>query len=235
MPILYPFVLECCKDCKEPFIKTVFEEIAQGKAPSGTRITDDHMLVSPFGSCNLAQPDYTQIMSLINEVIRKGKKDLQNVLLRYYQNAEEKKNSYTKWSDIRKKSVKMFLLEEYALTLQHKLGMSDNETRKFFESLLRALDLKTITTKDVVYDPNTHCVSQVRGVEMRNGKVYVVGTKSGSSGHSGGNLSLSVMFLSASNKDVPKKIDPVEVWNSYVQRINDFREYAPVGVAVEPD
>lgn len=175
--IIYPIFLECIQYIKDPFWKTIFEDLAYGKTPNGTYITKN------FLTCNYKDKEfsykierkdsyilYTDIYELLNKKLgiisnkEKSKKrfDFNKI---EFEIQETKRN----WADIKKKNIKDLLIELYVIDMKQKYSLSNKQTQYLLSVICIALIFKVITNRDINYIDGK--IQSINGINFENKKI----------------------------------------------------------------
>lgn len=178
--IIYPHILECCPHCPDVFWENVFEDLAYGKPPYGTYISND------FLSCNYKKKDfsykieenkestvlYREIYNLLkNRLGLLSRQDKANIKLDFENTEETLKKSRKTWVDIKKKNIKELLIEQYVIKMKslHKLGIKQ---ARFLNSIISiAMVFKVITSSDIDYRDGI--IHSIDGIDFLKRKVVL--------------------------------------------------------------
>ena len=158
--IIYPWILNCCNFCSDPYWENIFEDLAYGRPPYGTYISRD------FLCCNYKKRDFSY--KIENKDPSKLHKDIYNLLknrlgllsredkaqnqIDFKSTEETLKNARKNWSDIRKKNTKDLLIEQYVVRMKHKHKLTIKQTRFLYSIISIAIVFKVITSSDIEYD-----------------------------------------------------------------------------------
>ena len=150
--IIYPFFLQCCKFTQDLYWEIVFENLAYGKTPYGTYLTDDYFC------CNFKNKDFSY--KLDKENPEKIYKDIYKLLVKklnlvsHNERLEkikkiteienEKKESRQNWTSIKKKSVKDLFIEKYAIEMKNKYNLTVEQTNYLISYIFIGLSFKIL-------------------------------------------------------------------------------------------
>lgn len=178
--IIYPHILECCQHCPDIFWENVFEDLAYGRPPYGTYISND------FLSCNYKKKDfsykieenknalilYQEIYDLLkNRLGLLSRQDKAKNKLEFENTEETLKKSRKTWTDIKKKNIKELLIEQYVVKMKnlHKLGIKQ---ARFLNSIISiAMVFKVITSSDIDYRDGI--IHNIDGIDFAKRKVIL--------------------------------------------------------------
>jgi hypothetical protein len=177
--IVYPIFIECCNYTTDSFWENIFEDLAYGKTPYGTYISND------FLSCKYKKKDfsykierkapeivYNEVYDLLanklgiisqQEKIKKKKVfvELENTL----------KDSRKSWNDIKKKNIKELLIELYVTRMKNKFSLSIFQARYLISIIFMAMIFKVITSKDIDYSEGV--INNIDGIDFVKKQILV--------------------------------------------------------------
>jgi hypothetical protein len=183
--ILYPKFLECTQYTPDAFWENIFVDLAYGKTPYGSFITNeilcccykDKKFSYNFGykfSCRSSQEvtiELTKILTAKLGIMSKQER-LAN-LNRLRVNTDSVKDNTTSkrvnWSSIRKQTLKELLIDLYAIRMKKKHKMTLDQAQ-----YLRSVML-TSSVIDIEYDGER--IVDVRGINIVGGTVHLLATE----------------------------------------------------------
>ena len=175
--IIYPIFLECCQFADDIFWETIFEDLAYGRAPSGTYISKDFLNCSYKNkefSYKIERKDpeniYNDIYKLLTEKlgILSQKEKMQKKIL-FEEMEKNIKESRSNWISIRKKNIKDSLYEKYILEMKNTYSLS-NKQCKYLSSLISvSMVFKTLTPKDIIYENDK--IIRIEGIDFDKEKI----------------------------------------------------------------
>lgn len=177
--IVYPFFLECCQYATDTFWETIMEDLAYGKAPSGTYISKGFLVCGYKGkefSYRLERKEpsvlYEEVYKLLVEKlgILSQKEKAQKRLL-FHEMEKTIKQSRQEWGSIRRKNIKDVMYEKYVIEMKKKYSLSPKQCKYLLSIILLSILFKTITTKDIVYKDDR--IQDIVGIEFETGKVLL--------------------------------------------------------------
>ena len=178
--IVYPFFLECCQFACDSFWETIFEDLSYGIVPYGTYINKDYLCCSCKNkefSYKIERKDpklmYDEIYNLLSGKLGiLSYKEKQRKRIDYNQLEKEIKESRQKWTDIKKKNIKDYLIEQYVIMMKKKHSLDISQTKFLLSLITLALVTKIIGTKDITYENGK--IVDIRGIKITtDGKVSI--------------------------------------------------------------
>lgn len=172
--IIYPIFIECVEFAPDSFWRGIFEDLAYGKTPYGLYISKDFLCCSYKNkefSYKIEDKDpkvmYQDIhYLLLNKAGILSNGDKNKKRLDFIRAEEEIRESRKTWGDIKKKSVKDFLIEMYVVNMKNKHNLSVHTSRKLLSLIMIAFVFKTLTNKDVTYIDGE--VVKIEGIEFKD-------------------------------------------------------------------
>lgn len=178
--IIYLNVLQCCNYCPDIFWENIFEDLAYGKPPYGTYISND------FLCCNYKKKDfsykiedskdplqlYEEIYSILkNRLGLLSKQDKAKNKLEFQSTEDTLKNTRKNWADIKKKNIKDLLIEQYVVRMKkvHQLGIKQT---RFLNSVISiAMVFKVVTSADIDYRDGI--IHDIKGITFSKRRVVL--------------------------------------------------------------
>lgn len=177
-PILYPIFLECCQYTVDDFWKSVFENLAYGKCPTGTYIHKDFLSCNYKGkefSYKIERKDskefYDDIYNLLQKVGILSKAEHEVKRQKFLNLGKYIRNPKDSWNNIRQKTIKDVLIERYVINMKHEHKLSLSQTKKLFSLIFIGLIFKVITANDIEYNEGE--IKSIDGFDFINGKVIL--------------------------------------------------------------
>lgn len=175
--ITYPIFLECAAHTEDHFWRSVFEEMAYEKTPYGCYITKGYLNCSFKGkefsyripeSGNPAKI-YEDVMALVRDRlgVSSSSDKLRRIqdFARMEEEIKDLKNS--KWTSIKKKTSKDFIIENYVIEMKAKWGMTDAITRQLLGTIISGMIFKVYSPKDIHYEQGK--IVSIDGLEFHEG------------------------------------------------------------------
>lgn len=157
---MYPVFLETCKFTEDGFWKQVFEELAYGKTPYGSYINKGFLCCNYKGkefSYKIDSSDPEKLFQDVHDLLSRklgveSSADKSRKIKDFVKIQEEiMEIRNAKWSGIKKKSTKDFIIENFIVEMKKKWNLSDSDSRKLNSIINIGLLFKTITSKDIDY------------------------------------------------------------------------------------
>ena len=167
--IVYPIFLECCQYTNSIFWENIFENLAYGKAPYGSYISENVLC------CSYKQKEFNyKIEKKDSETVYKEVFSLLTNSLGIFSQQEKVendiKNSRKNWNDI-KKNVKELLIELYVSRMRNKYSLSIKQARHLLSSILIAIVFKAITVNDIDYSNGR--INKIDGINFMRKQVII--------------------------------------------------------------
>lgn len=175
--LLYPFFLECCNS-QDNFWDSIFIDLAYGIPPRGTFINKGYLC------CAYKDKEFSYKLERKNQdILRNDIYNLLNKKLGILSEDEKYKkriefeeygkelNKKKTWNDIRRKNIKIFLLERYVIDLKKATGLNNKEAKELYSIITLCLSLKLITNKDINFNGNF--ITSINGIEIESGQIKI--------------------------------------------------------------
>lgn len=178
--LLFPFLLDCSKHTTDPFWKYIFEDLACGKAPYGAFINKN------FLCCNFKHKEFIYKLDetlpsekLFNDIysLLKTKLNIQSSIEQYEDSKiinkilNDNQFEFKQWSDIKKKSLKVFLIEEFVIYQKKKYKLSNRVMQELMSLIYLGLIFKNITSNDIIIKNNK--IFSISGISFKNKKMVI--------------------------------------------------------------
>ena len=179
--LIYPIILQCCSYANDTYWENILEDIAYGRAPYHTYITNDNLTSSTKNgefSINLAVENASP-EELCNKICNTLREKVGIMSRMERIQSKEKFNSHESrlhrsqdnWSMIKKKNLKDLLVENYIVRMKEKHDLSVAEARKALSLIFVAMVFKVITQKDIhYYDGKIH---DIEGISFSDKKIIM--------------------------------------------------------------
>lgn len=157
--IVYPIFINCVQYCENKFWTSIFEDLAYGKCPNGTFIHKNFFTSNYKGkefSYKIEETDakiiYENIYNLLTKKLKiLSDEDRKAQLLDYIKLENEVGDiRHDKWSNIKKKSTKDSLIEQYIIDIKKTWDLNDKQVKKLQKQINLGLIFKTISHKDII-------------------------------------------------------------------------------------
>ena len=177
--IIYPIFLQCCQFATDIFWESIFEDLAYGKLPYGTYISNNTLCCSykdRHFSYKIENKDPLEIYKDIYVLFSKkliilSHKDRIKKKIEFYNAGNELKNCYNTWSSIRKKNIQDLLIEKYVINMKTQHQLSLKQARYLLSVIYISRILKVISSKDIQYENG--CITSIDGITYNNKKIIL--------------------------------------------------------------
>jgi hypothetical protein len=157
--ILYPQLLECIPFTNDVYWKQIFEDMAYGITPYGVYIHKG------FLCCNFKNKEfsykidskepsimYSDIHTLLRKVGLYSINDKLHMMQTINKMESDMLESHmSKWNNIKKRTIRDFIIENYVIDMKKQHGLSDEETKKLYNLIQVGLIFKTVNAKTIQY------------------------------------------------------------------------------------
>jgi hypothetical protein len=170
--IIYPFFLECIQYCTDGYWESIFEDLAYGKTVSGCYINKNFLCCSYKGkefSYKIERKEpkvlYEDIHSLLTEKVGVlSQKEKVRKRLLFDELEKNNRLNMNNWGAIRKKHIKDILYHKFCIDSQKKYNLTIEQTKRLSALIMLAVVLKTITSKDIVYENG--CIQSIKCLQF---------------------------------------------------------------------
>jgi hypothetical protein len=177
--ILYPIFLQCCQYCDDVFWESVFNELSYGKTPYGIYINKGFLCCNhkdkefnyKIDSNAASKKIYTDIKNMFTKVGIMSQRDKIHKKISFYDVETKITNSRKSWANIRKKTLKDILIENFVLDMKVKHNLSIIQSKYLLSLLFDAFIFKVILPTDVKYKDGK--IISIDGINFENGKVSI--------------------------------------------------------------
>lgn len=177
--IIHPVFLSCIQYAKDPFWKTLFEDLAYGKVPADTYISKNTLC------CNNKKKNFrykivsTKSPELIYEEVYKllhnrlgifSTKEKASKLVSFNRAAMKVQEKNMEWSDIKKKNTKDHLIQLFVSDMRKKYSLNTQKSKQLLSLLFIAIMFKAIGNKDIHYSNGS--IQSVDGLVFTKGNYH---------------------------------------------------------------
>ncbi len=160
--ITYPIFLECAACTEDQFWRSVFEEMAYEKTPYGCYISKGFLNCSFKGkefSYRIPEhgdPEkvYSDVIALVRD--RLGVHSSSDRLRKIQDFAkmedEIKELKNNRWTSIKKKTSKDFIIENFVIDMKAKHSLTDAKAKQLLGTILSGMIFKVYSPKDIMYE-----------------------------------------------------------------------------------
>jgi hypothetical protein len=209
--LLYPIFLECVKYTEDGFWRQVFEDLAYTQCPYGSYFNKGFFCCSYKGKEFSYKIEGDDAEKIFNDVYSLLSNKLgitsSNDRVKKIQDFEKIRNEFqeirnSKWSSIKKKTTRDFIIENFIVEMKKTYKLSDKESRRLNSIVSIGLLFKTILPKDIEYENGR--ISSIANIFFSEGQV----TFDHSNLHSD-NMVYNIVFQ--------EKGTLIELWRKYVK------------------
>lgn len=179
--VLYPVFLKCVPFVQNDlFWKDTFEDLAYGVCYGGAYITKG-VLCSKVKSkefvykFNDKEPEKIcqDVIRLLKEKLNIMSKNERKAIIEEMVEVEESLSHMrrTEWSDIKKKSLKDILFQNFLIRMKYQWELKDSQVKKLYNTLNLALMLKSVKNTDIVYENGE--IQEIRGFHFSKGRYRI--------------------------------------------------------------
>jgi hypothetical protein len=176
--LIYPIFLESAKYAEDIFWRQIYEDLAYGKTPYGSYISKG------FFCCNFknkefsykienkaAEKLYTDILNLLQNKLGLCSSNDKAKKIADFEKLENeiKEIRNNKWTNIKKKNTRDFMIENYIIDFKNKYNISEKEIKKLHLYINVGIVFKTISNKDIIYENGK--ILSIDGIEYKDGNI----------------------------------------------------------------
>ena len=173
--IQYPFLLKCCSHTDDIFWHNIFIDLAHGICPHSTYIYKNILCCSYKHidiSYKLIEKDskvlYQELYDIfINKLNIMSQKDI----ISHFPNKTE--NIITKWSDIKKRQIKQFYINNYIIDMKNKYNLSATNVDLLVYYIVIGMLFKQLVQcdSDIIFKDER--IIKIDGISFENNKVII--------------------------------------------------------------
>jgi len=178
--VIYPIFLKCLPYVEDEFWKETFEELSYGNCYQGSYVSKG-FLFSNVKSKEFAykfidkEPEkiYSDITKLLKEKLNIMSKNDRSILINEFEEIEKNIKSIKNvdWNDIKKKSIKDILFQNYIINVKKKYDLRDSQVKCLYNTINLGLMLKSIKNSDIVYVNGE--IQEIKGFSFNQGKYKI--------------------------------------------------------------
>jgi hypothetical protein len=165
---------------EDEFWKETFEEFSYGNCYQGSYINKGFLCCNVKGKEFIykffdKEPHriYQDITKLLKEKLNIMSKNDRKILIHEMTELEEQFNvlKQTEWNDIKKKSVKDILVQNYLIKRKKEYELRDSQVRCLYNTINLGIMLKSIKNTDIVYQQGE--ITEIKGISFFKGKYKI--------------------------------------------------------------
>ena len=178
--VLYPIFLRCLPHVEDEFWKDTFEELSYGNCYQGSYLSKGFLCSNVKGREFVykfidKEPEkiYFDISKLLKEKLNIMSKNDRRLLITEFEEVEKnlKNIKNTEWNDIKKKSTKDILFQNFLIDVKKKYELRDSQLKCLYNSINLGLMLKSIKNTDIVYKNGE--IQEIKGFFFTKGKYRI--------------------------------------------------------------
>lgn len=179
--IIYPIFLKCVPFVQnDMFWKETFEDLAYGIAYGGSYISKGVLCSKVKGKEFVykfidKEPEKicVDIIKLLKEKLNIMSKNDRKILIDEFKEVEEnlKNLRSTEWSEIKKKSLKDILFQNYLIKMKYQYDLKDVQIKKIYNTINLGIMLKSIKNSDIIYTDGE--IKEIKGFVFSKGKYRI--------------------------------------------------------------
>lgn len=179
--IIYPIFLKCVPFVQnDMFWKETFEDLAYGIAYGGSYISKGVLCSKVKGKEFVykfidKEPEKIcmDIIKLLKEKLNIMSKNDRKILIDEFKEVEEnlKNLRSTEWSEIKKKSLKDILFQNYLIKMKYQYDLKDIQIKKIYNTINLGIMLKSIKNSDIIYADGE--IKEIKGFVFTKGRYRI--------------------------------------------------------------
>ncbi len=178
--VIYPIFLKCLSYTEDLFWKETFEELAYGNCYQGSYISKGFLCSNVKGKEFVykfmdKEPEkiFNDISKLLKDKLNIMSKNDRKVLIDEFSEVENslKMMKNMEWSDIKKKSLKDMLFQNFLIKMKYKYELKDYQVKCLYNLINLGLILKSIKNSDIIYENGE--IKEINGFVFIKGKYKV--------------------------------------------------------------
>lgn len=179
--VIYPIFLKCIDFIEnDTFWRETFEELSYGNCYQGSYINKGFICSNIKGKEFIykfidKEPEkiFQDVTKLFKEKLNIMSKNDRKILIDEFEEVEKNLKSIknTDWSEIKKKSLKDILFQNYLINIKKTYELSDNQLKKLYNSINLGVMLKSIKNSDIIYENGE--IKEIRGISLSKGKYKI--------------------------------------------------------------
>lgn len=171
--IIYPIFLEASQYTSDEYWRYLIEELAYGNCPYGTYIDSEQytiisILKHKTGQFYFSEHNGKELYPLLYDFFHNtlGFHSYQEYI-QHHQDLKQIHNViYSSWSDIKKKTIKDLLIENYVIELKHRYSLTVHQMKMLLSNIIIWFQFKILSNKDVLYDSETCKILQINDLYL---------------------------------------------------------------------
>jgi len=178
--VIYPIFLKCLSCTDDIFWRETFEELSYGNCYQGSYISKGFLCSNVKGKEFVykfidKEPEkiFNDITKLLKDKLNIMSKSDRKILINEFEQVEKALKDIKKmdWSDIKRKSLKDILFQNFLIDMKYKYELKDSQIKCLYNSINLGLMLKSIKNTDIVYEDGE--IKEIKGILFTNGKYTI--------------------------------------------------------------
>lgn len=178
--VLYPIFLKCLPYVEDEFWKDTFEELSYGNCYQGSYLSKGFLCSNVKGREFVykfidKEPEkiYFDISKLLKDKLNIMSKNDRKILITEFEEVEKnlKNLKNTEWNDIKKKSTKDILFQNFLIDAKKRYELRDSQLKCLYNSINLGLMLKSIKNTDIIYKNGE--IHEIKGFVFSKGKYRI--------------------------------------------------------------
>jgi hypothetical protein len=179
--VIYPIFLKCIDYIQnDTFWRETFEELSYGNCYQGSYINKGFICSNVKGKEFIykfidKEPEKIcqDVIKLFKEKLNIMSKNDRKILIDEFEEVEKnlKAIKNTDWSEIKKKSLKDILFQNFLIKAKNNYELSDYQIKKVYNSINLGLMLKSIKNSDIIYENGE--IKEIKGIIFYKGKYKI--------------------------------------------------------------
>lgn len=179
--VIYPIFLKCIDYIEnDTFWRETFEELSYGNCYQGSYINKGFICSNVKGKEFVykfidKEPEkiYQDVTKLFKEKLNIMSSNDRKILIDEFEEVEKnlKAIKNTEWSEIKKKSLKDILFQNFLINSKKTFELSDYQLKKIYNSINLGLMLKSIKNSDIIYEDGE--IKEIKGIVFSKGKYRI--------------------------------------------------------------
>lgn len=179
--VIYPIFLKCIDYIEnDTFWRETFEELSYGNCYQGSYINKGFICSNVKGKEFIykfidKEPEriYQDVTKLFKEKLNIMSRNDRKILIDEFEEVEKnlKAIKNTDWSEIKKKSLRDILFQNFLINAKKTYELSDYQLKKIYNSINLGLMLKSIKNSDILYENGE--IKEIKGIVFYKGKYNI--------------------------------------------------------------
>lgn len=179
--IIYPIFLKCIEFIEnDMFWRDTFEDLSYGNCYQGSYISKGFLCSNVKGKEFVykfidKEPEkiYQDVSRLLKEKLNIMSKNDRKILINDFEEVQNNIKSLKnmEWENIKKKSLKDILFQNYLIHIKETYDLRDAQIKKLYNLINLGLMLKSIKNSDIIYENGK--IKDIKGIVFTKGKYKI--------------------------------------------------------------